>query len=312
MALATRYQYRTVFFRRPGTIAFDDMLGALVLAVSEHTPLAPWRLQVLGILGSMSLACWIVLLVPQLIEQWRLKLADGIAIGFISIWTTGDVFNLIGAVWAHLLPEVIFLDVWFCIADTLMVALWVYYTYIYPKHHPRSHLRLGSSELEPLIQGTRPRRRSLTLTDIAIDPQAHSIFTKYIVPILFVMGAGVFGYYMSNDADPGVTDPAPISVGPQVMGYILAILYLGARIPQIIQNHRRRSVQGLLLLFFLLSTLGNLTYAGQILFYRSDAQYVWLNMPWLLGLLGTIFEDSIIFAQFYIYRPHSSPTAIED
>ena len=59
-------------------------------------------------MGSTSLACWIVLLMPQLIEQWRLKSAEGIAIGFITIWFMGDIFNLIGALWAKLLPEVIF------------------------------------------------------------------------------------------------------------------------------------------------------------------------------------------------------------
>ncbi|CAN3354658.1 vacuolar lysine transporter Ypq1p [Diutina catenulata] len=280
------------------------MLNTAVEVLKHHHPVAtPWRVQISGLMGSTSLACWIVLLVPQLIEQWRLKSADGIAIGFITIWFTGDIFNLVGAVWAHLLPEVIFLAIWFCIADTLMVASYVYYSKIYPKHHHHSHHhRAESDETEPLIQGTR-RRRSSTLTDIAIDPSSHSVFTKYVLPMLFVLAAGSAGYFLS-DAPPVSDDPEPIVIGPQIMGYVSAILYLGARIPQIIQNHRRRSVDGLSLLFFLFSTLGNLTYAGQILFYRSDHQYIMLNMPWLLGSLGTIAEDSIIFAQFYMYRNH--------
>lgn len=256
---------------------------------------------------------------PQLIEQWRLKSADGVSIGFISIWFLGDVFNLIGALWAGLLPEVIFLAVWFCIADAMMIFSYFYYTHMYPKHHKVHHHghehhhhhhdhensqaqghgedHHHHAEHEPLLR----RRRSSTLTDIAIEPECHSIFIRYVLPIFFVLGAGCLGYFLSDSKDPTEPD-TNIEMGPQIVGYLSAILYLGARIPQIIRNHQRKSVEGLSLLFFLFSTLGNLTYASQILFYRSDSQYIVLNLSWLLGSLGTIFEDSFIFLQFYMYK----------
>lgn len=263
-----------------------------------------------GLVLTSSLACWIVLLMPQLIEQWRMKSAEGIAIGFITIWFLGDLLNLIGALWAGLLPEVIFLAVWFCIADFLMIASYFYYTTVYPKHHKRARSTAsrgsrgsrgshGSQEGAPLL-----RRRSSTLTDIAMEPEYHSIVTRYILPILFVVAAGVLGFLFSDSAADDNKGSDKIDAGPQIVGYLSAILYLGARIPQILQNHRRRSVEGLSLLFFLFSTLGNLTYAGQILFYRSDSQYIVLNMSWLLGSLGTILEDCVIFLQFYLYKGH--------
>ncbi|EGW32769.1 uncharacterized protein SPAPADRAFT_136546 [Spathaspora passalidarum NRRL Y-27907] len=282
------------------------MVLALLHMLSQEitqpdTPI-PLRVQISGVMGSTSLACWIVLLMPQLIEQWRLKSADGIAIGFISIWFLGDVFNLIGAVWAGLLPEVIFLAVWFCIADFMMIASYFYYTYIYQKHHHKKQRRRTNStegEERPLLH----RRRSSTLTDIALEPEYHSVFVRYVLPILFVLGCGIVGFYLGGSkANDDTPSEEPIAVGPQIMGYCSAVLYLGARIPQIIQNYRRKSVYGLSLLFFLFSVLGNLTYAGQILFYRSDSKYILLNLSWLLGSLGTIFEDSLIFLQFYIYR----------
>ncbi|SGZ55852.1 CIC11C00000003396 [Sungouiella intermedia] len=217
---------------------------------------------------------------PQLIEQWRVKSAEGIAIGFISIWFLGDLFNLIGALWAGLLPEVIFLAVW---KSTRA-------------HSSSSH----GAEHAPLL-----RRRSSALTDIAVEPQDYSVFTRFVLPIVFVVGAGCMGYFFSDSSGSEHDSPSSkIELGPQIIGYMSAILYLGARIPQIIQNHQRRSVEGLSLLFFMFSTLGNLTYAGQILFYRNDSQYVLLNLSWLLGSLGTIFEDSIIFLQFYMYKDH--------
>ncbi|KAI5966995.1 uncharacterized protein KGF55_000404 [Candida pseudojiufengensis] len=283
------------------------------------------HLKISGLMGSTSLACWIVLLMPQLIEQWRLKSAEGIAIGFISIWFLGDFFNLIGALWAHLLPEVIFLAIWFCIADFLMIFSYFYYTRIYKKksphhkkHHSHHHSHLeGEREFIDVNESTplsstesshSRRRRSSTLTDIAMEPQYHSIFVKYILPIIFVISCGTIGFLLSNpnnSENQPVDDlpiENPIKLGPQIMGYLSAFLYLGARIPQILQNYKKKSVFGLSLLFFLFSTLGNLTYALQILFFRFDKQYILLNLSWLLGSLGTIFEDSIIFIQFYMYR----------
>lgn len=263
---------------------------------------------------------------PQLIEQWRLKSAEGIAIGFISIWFLGDLFNLVGAIWANLLPEVIFLAVWFCFADLLMIFSYVYYTHIYKKHHhhrqhshgehqhhhheshytehiaPVDENQLG--EGSPLL-----RRRPSTLTDIAIEPEYHSVFVKYVLPLIFVICSGILGYFLSAGSPREENPDTDIKIGPQIMGYTSAILYLGARIPQIFQNYKRKSVEGLSLLFFLFSTMGNLAYAAQILFYRTDKSYVLLNMSWLLGSLGTIFEDSFIFLQFYIYRKRSKRMA---
>lgn len=267
------------------------------IKITSNGPASPLRGSIAGIMGSTSLACWIVLLMPQLIEQWRLKSADGIAIGFILIWFLGDLFNLIGAIWAGLLPQVIFLAVWFCVTDFLMIFSYFYYTHL-QKTKP---VKPVNDEETPLVENRRP---SSVLTDIALEPKYHGVFIKFVLPILFVIGCGTLGYFVSDNGTPDNSDGADteIKMGPQIVGYCSALLYLGARIPQIIQNHKRKSVHGLSLLFFLFSTLGNLTYAAQILCYRNDWNYIVLNMSWLLGSLGTIFEDSVIFMQFYIYK----------
>ena len=60
---------------------------------------------------------------------------------------------------------------------------------------------------------------------------------------------------------------------------------------------------GLALLFFVLSLLGNLTYGGgvseqvrcrerhpkrvQIMFHSLERNYIYTNLPWLVGSLGT-------------------------
>lgn len=74
-----------------------------------------------------------------------------------------------------------------------------------------------------------------------------------------------------------------------------------ARIPQILKNYRDKSCEGLALLFFVLSLMGNITYGLGILFHSLERQYVLNNLPWLIGSIGTMFEDAVIFAQFRMY-----------
>ncbi|MCJ1283582.1 hypothetical protein MMC26_002913 [Xylographa opegraphella] len=70
---------------------------------------------------------------------------------------------------------------------------------------------------------------------------------------------------------------------------------------------------GLSLLFFMLSLLGNATYGAGILFHSIDSQYILTNLPWLIGSLGTMFEDTLIFIQFHMYakKEEEDSSAIE-
>ena len=85
--------------------------------------------------------------------------------------------------------------------------------------------------------------------------------------VLAVCTAGTVGWAVAWKT--GVWSPAlpeddggstNMAFGAQILGYFSAFCYLGARIPQIIKNWRDQSCEGLSLLFFLLSLLGNLTY----------------------------------------------------
>lgn len=288
-----------------------------------------------NVAGSTSLACWIVLLLPQLIEQWRLKSADGISIGFLTIWLLGDITNLLGALWAELQPGVIFLAVWYCIADSLIFFSYFYYKGLAKRrkekkpHHRRTSSEAATSHSEdpqaPLLDrrnsarrhshGTHHRRDSIS-SFLVPEADQTNIWTQFVLPILFVLGAGALGYFVTGDGDAAGQQPdldplpdKPMQLGPQVLGYISASLYLGARIPQILQNYHRKSVEGLSLLFFIFSLMGNLTYAGQILIQRSDWPWIVLNFSWLLGSLGTIVEDAFIFFQFYLYRKSHNKTS---
>ena len=60
-----------------------------------------------GICGSISIACWVVVFSPQIIENFRRSSAEGLSIEFVIIWLAGDVFNILGAVLQGVLPTMV-------------------------------------------------------------------------------------------------------------------------------------------------------------------------------------------------------------
>jgi hypothetical protein len=65
----------------------------------------------------------------------------------------------------------------------------------------------------------------------------------------------------------------------------------------------------LALLFFLLSLMGNATYGAGILFHSQEKEYLITNLPWLIGSLGTMVEDGVIFLQFRMYASGNAAEA---
>jgi hypothetical protein len=68
-----------------------------------------------GITGSISIACWLVVFSPQIIENFRRRSGEGLSLSFLVIWLAGDVFNVLGAILQHVLPTMIILAI-YCIS----------------------------------------------------------------------------------------------------------------------------------------------------------------------------------------------------
>lgn len=148
------------------------------------------------------------------------------------------------------------------------------------------------------------------------------------VAVIMVIGAGVAGWALSRgygsdkkhdgDEPAGGDDAIHFDLWGQIFGYLCAVLYLGSRLPQLLLNWRRKSTEGLSMLFFLFACLGNLTYALSIFAfdpkcYGEDAgcepgeagrvygRYILVNLSWLAGSVGTLLLDMGVFVQFFLY-----------
>lgn len=148
------------------------------------------------------------------------------------------------------------------------------------------------------------------------------------VAVIMVIGAGVAGWALSRgygadkqhdgDDSPGGDDAIHFDLWGQIFGYLCAVLYLGSRLPQLLLNWRRKSTEGLSMLFFLFACLGNLTYALSIFAFdpkcygedtgcepgeagRVYGRYILVNLSWLAGSVGTLLLDMGVFVQFFLY-----------
>lgn len=368
---------------------------------------------------SISIACWIVVFSPQIIENFRRSSADGLSLIFIIVWLLGDVFNILGAVLQGVLPTMIILAVYYTFADIVLLAQCFYYRGFTlsdaptkPAVQPRADEE--ATENSPLLltadglrsptrltpgDAERPRKGSVSSFHshlLAVDGTHLSPATPLLAPprptdapaaqalkptsalqtllfnlvaLLLVCAAGIFGWWLSTTRSgtrphhkhrssptlPRISSSFPyistaeqqgseiiFDLWGQIFGYFCAALYLGSRIPQLLLNYRRKSTEGVSMLFFLFACVGNLTYVMSIMAYepgcareqsiggsraglaahhhaycgegewvREYGRYVLVNASWLIGSAGTLLLDLAIFAQFWIYRGREATSAEE-
>ena len=341
----------------------------------QATPLSPRFTLLTKIPRSISIACWIVVFSPQILENFRRHSADGLSVFFIIVWLSGDVCNILGAVLQGVLPTMTILAVYYAFADTVLLSQCFYYRGFRFSDAPKKDVDEEEEEERPLIYRERVEegRRKSTASDRShkvdathlspatpllppADPATPSPPTSTFTTILFnatalalVIAAGVFGWWISRQTSPPYDHHHPsfphnqtnrenssihISTPGQIFGYLCATLYLSSRLPQLLLNYRRKSTEGVSMLFFLFACVGNLTYVVSILAYKPSCARAWhdgglgiragacetgewereyrryiaVNASWLIGSAGTLLLDLVIFGQFWVYR-NNSPTS---
>ncbi len=287
-------------------------------------------------------------------ENFRRGSADGLSLQFIIVWLAGDVFNILGAVLQGVLPTMIILAIYYTLADIVLLGQCFYYRgftwhdeIIPPKgtdqigeatdrsgllareRRPSTWSEVSASHLSPAVPllhapgDAEPLAIADQKPTTALQATAFNLFA-----ILMVCAAGVFGWWISSGSQGSPqrrhhsssdAEFPEFNLLGQIFGYFCAVLYLGSRVPQLLLNYRRKSTEGVSMLFFLFACIGNLTYVLSIFAYEVHcsgkrgecgkgeaaslyARYIAVNASWLAGSLGTLVLDMGIFTQFFLDR----------
>ncbi|XP_057530248.1 probable vacuolar amino acid transporter YPQ3 isoform X1 [Amaranthus tricolor] len=95
--------------------------------------------------------------------------------------------------------------------------------------------------------------------------------------------------------------PQHSAVG-QWLGWMMAAIYMGGRIPQILWNIKRGSVEGLNPLMFVFALIANVAYVASILVRRPELEEIKANLPWLLDAIVCVVLDLFIIMQYVYYK----------
>ena len=177
---------------------------------------------------------------------------------FLAVWFLGDVTNLTGALWAGLVPTVIALAIYFCIADTALIVQCLYYKNssvnrtdlqesIQPRSDDATEPLLGHrvSELEASVTGTRQSSASHPQLNGNSEPakdhigpehqHGAPIWVKNAGAVIAVCALGATGWVIAwktgiwrpmNDGNEK-SNLGKDSIGASILGYISAVCYLG-------------------------------------------------------------------------------------
>ncbi|KAF4589748.1 Protein RTC2 [Ophiocordyceps camponoti-floridani] len=279
-----------------------------------------------GICGAISIACWVVVFSPQIIQQFRQGNADGLSVQFIAIWLLGDVFNIVGAVLQGTM-----LAIYYTLTDLVLLGQCFYYRG--PRWRddasPASDVDDERTPLTSRAAAGETRPSDWTGLSPAVGHPAaeaapeerrarsgllRTAAWKAIV-IAMVLCAGATGWLLNGRRNHGSRIGLEFDAAGQVFGYLSAVAYIASRVPQLLLNWRRKTTDGLSMLFFLFACLGNATYVLSILSYEPRGcvddmcspgavygRHVLVNLSWLMGSAVTLLMDLVVLAQHLIYR----------
>ncbi|XP_023921463.1 vacuolar histidine transporter YPQ3 [Quercus suber] len=319
--------------------------------------------------GLISLVCWGVAEIPQIITNFQTKSGHGVSLAFLLTWVVGDIFNLVGCLLEPAtLPTQYYTALLYTISTLVLVFQCVYYDYI-PRRFKYRQIN-SKHEAEDKKKPLRPDKSDDSSIPIPrASPKTTTQREYYYMSARSLAGSGTppFRTYlrvaksgpstMALNSDSSSEDeaaptaskssasqprPIPRSVGygtflatslnlplksngliqayvgltgrkllheqgaenvlGQSLGWLMAAIYMGGRLPQIWLNIKRGNVEGLNPLMFIFALVANVTYVASILVRTTEWDKIKANMPWLLDAIVCVALDLFIILQYIYYR----------
>ncbi|KAL9327727.1 hypothetical protein ACSQ67_002730 [Phaseolus vulgaris] len=157
----------------------------------------------------------------------------------------------------------------------------------------------SSDDEPPQLSSTKPVTQPRPIPRSV--PASYGTFLAASMNLLRQGNALKEGYIRFNGRKLLVQEQNMHSALGQWLGWFMAVIYMGGRLPQIWLNIKRGSVEGLNPLMFLFALIANATYVGSILVRTTEWESIRANMPWLLDAIGCVALD-LFYANYRYIR----------
>jgi uncharacterized protein with PQ loop repeat len=221
------------------------------------------------------------------------------------------------------LPFQIYLSIYFILVDTVLCLQWVWYVqlgkgiplpataeldikdFVEPREQPipvpRPSPLSESSGLIPYSQSASPSKW-YTLSPATKDKSSVVLFALFFLAMQNTPSSTLTSNNTVSASAAPSSDESTLWMG-RFFAWLCTCLYLSSRIPQILKNYKRRSVQGLSIALFVFAACGNLTYTLSIFTNpHSTRESLIEAIPYILGSAGTLLFDLSIYSQYVIYN----------
>ncbi|CAA0840884.1 PQ-loop repeat family protein / transmembrane family protein [Striga hermonthica] len=315
--------------------------------------------------GLISLVCWGLAEIPQIVTNFRAKSGHGISLAFLLTWVVGDIFNLVGCLLEPAtLPTQLYTAVLYTATTVILVLQSIYYDYYKRlRHGQQKDSNYQEDDIKKPLRPSQPNDSAIPIpngtrrTEAYYYTSARSLAGSMTPPIrsyLWPIKSGPSALGLENDsssddevnpspspspntilATQTASRPKPISrsagygaffatsmnlpresnalvyigltgrkllqeqgtetVYGQLLGWMMATVYMGGRLPQIWLN-------GLNPFMFIFALVANATYVASILVRSIAWDKIRANMPWLLDAVGCVILDLFIILQYVYYR----------
>ncbi|KAG1444960.1 hypothetical protein G6F56_010089 [Rhizopus delemar] len=255
--------------------------------------------------------------ISQVIENYKKGSADGLSLNFLSIWLAGDTTNLIGTLLTDQLPFQLYLGIYFVSIDITLLSQWLYYNkYKGPKDEyiiiPQQQDSIKALPSNSLFQ--HPVPLNINPSPVIVDDESTPFSSSASPSKWYTLSAkdqnlsklmSVLLFTLQTQTDTISIQSSLVWLG-RLSAWTCTVLYLMSRIPQILKNRRRQSVQGLSASLFICAACANFAYTSSILSHPKQTLESLLEaLPYLIGSAGTFIFDFLIFLQFIYYKNNS-------
>ena len=212
-------------------------------------------------IGMVSNFLWIICSMPQIYHNYKTKRVQGFSPFYFTLMFIADTFSLTGAILTKALITQIITGTIYVTIDCILLFQFSIY---------------GGWECE--------KSDNEVLT-------TESSYTNGILPIIITTAYSFdFSYPYKGKLLFGT-----------ISGWIGTSLYLGSRILQLLKNLKRRYISDFSQIYLFLIILANLTYSTSVFIRDLSLNYLWKQLPWIIGSIFPMFFDITTTIQLYLW-----------